>query len=965
MTTRVLVIFGCILSPIFAETLYHEDFETGWNGWTTDRGGWNAGSPSMGPGGGHESSACASIVVPPGQETLRSMWISPVLSLPAVPGDERLELRFWEWSDGLIPSPRREVQIAEGPSSDPGPFVTLSGYVPNRAGWFPVSMDLTPYAGKTVQIAFPATASLETGAQWYIDDVSIVQGITTQMGDLTWDGKVDISDLVMLAESWLTPDRFCDIAPLPYGDGIVNLLDFAALSQTLVLKESDVVYSRYPADKQFARTSVGYVDNGSGLIPVPENVERKRLVAVCSPSDGVMRVSDNVVGVGPVPIRVICSTATHLFGHNASTKTIYRSTDGDTWTALVSSSPTCHLFVTSTGRILRWENAGVFMYNNNPKAWYSVSYSDNEGQTWTAALDNTGNYYFSGLPTDWSVKEHNGTIIAAEYGSASYYPAYIHRSTDNGATWSAVHQQAAGTIGHYHAVGYHAGKDLWLCNTGDGVGKRYLLISNDDGRTWHSYLEGKQDNANQVTRYLDYGHPTRILCGSDSYGQVVWLDLETWDVGQVQSQWENQVVTTYSAYCFLLFKHDNVYYACQMDNRTAGIEQGVISVSTDLEHWTVYHRINNAFFAGGRYFAGYFNGKLHLAISDRTMTIYQHLVLSPATVVNKTGLLLEPVAKNRFTEEQCSAETGKISDWQDGGMSPDIKDFDSTTAYHGVRSVHVAKWGSAVEVGCSTSVEPGSYYIGRVYARGKTGQALVDLDTPSSNYRPRYLLNPEWKPYCTEVRQATDNTMSLSVLTYPRNSDGLAEVWVDALYLESFPCSFFQIGGTTKAKDEYRYSVWAGRGTVIPRQAKEGYSIGDWQDDFTFHPHIGSHLITNYADKMYLRTYKRDTLNYASVYYKANEKKFYLEVADDGVVSAQATAVTSFLMDATVRIKVTMTDGNLKMDVASGQPYISTPNIPGPATGFFGKLTIIAGDINGDNLFPHTLSEDGYMDTVH
>ena len=37
---------------------------------------------------------------------------------------------------------------------------------------------------------------------------------------------------------------------------------------------------------------------------------------------------------------------------------------------------------------------------------------------------------------------------------------------------------------------------------------------------------------------------------------------------------------------------------------------------------------------------------------------------------------------------------------------------------------------------------------------------------------------------------------------------------------------------------------------AVPRQAKEGVAIGDWQDDFTFHPHIGSHLIANYAEKI-------------------------------------------------------------------------------------------------------------------
>jgi len=48
-------------------------------------------------------------------------------------------------------------------------------------------------------------------------------------GDITGDGKVDYTDLKLMADQWLSPPGIpsADIAPSPNGDGIVNFLDFA------------------------------------------------------------------------------------------------------------------------------------------------------------------------------------------------------------------------------------------------------------------------------------------------------------------------------------------------------------------------------------------------------------------------------------------------------------------------------------------------------------------------------------------------------------------------------------------------------------------------------------------------------------------------------------------------------------------------------------------------------------------
>lgn len=56
---------------------------------------------------------------------------------------------------------------------------------------------------------------------------------TPYSSDISVDQQVDVEDLAIMAVQWLdVPGLFsADIAPLPNGDGVVNLLDFALLSE--------------------------------------------------------------------------------------------------------------------------------------------------------------------------------------------------------------------------------------------------------------------------------------------------------------------------------------------------------------------------------------------------------------------------------------------------------------------------------------------------------------------------------------------------------------------------------------------------------------------------------------------------------------------------------------------------------------------------------------------------------------
>ncbi|MHC4581645.1 MAG: Kelch repeat-containing protein, partial [Planctomycetota bacterium] len=51
--------------------------------------------------------------------------------------------------------------------------------------------------------------------------------------DFNWDGIVDSIDMCILIDNWYTDNPRCDIAPLPFGDGIVDIQDLTELSEHL------------------------------------------------------------------------------------------------------------------------------------------------------------------------------------------------------------------------------------------------------------------------------------------------------------------------------------------------------------------------------------------------------------------------------------------------------------------------------------------------------------------------------------------------------------------------------------------------------------------------------------------------------------------------------------------------------------------------------------------------------------
>jgi hypothetical protein len=168
-----------------------EGFEAGIGQWYADRGQWQAGTPKNGPGKARSGNNCLGTILAPyyaanGTYTALadSRFISPPFPVACAQANPRL--RFWHWysigggDEGSVEI--REVGSAWQKVGDG--FKGNSGSV-----WTTGFLDLAPFAGKTVQLAFrfQSNSDSSVGAGWFIDDVRLQSDALDLIGDKTVD----------------------------------------------------------------------------------------------------------------------------------------------------------------------------------------------------------------------------------------------------------------------------------------------------------------------------------------------------------------------------------------------------------------------------------------------------------------------------------------------------------------------------------------------------------------------------------------------------------------------------------------------------------------------------------------------------------------------------------------------------------------------------------------------------------
>jgi bacillopeptidase F (M6 metalloprotease family) len=153
-----------------------EGWENGIGDWGAEKGTWETGQPTAGPANSHTGQKCAGTNLKGNYAAnVESRFISPTFTVPNA--SENPRIRFWHWFS-FSSGDYSKVQIKVVGATD---WYDLSGQYKNVGSntWSCPYIDLSDYAGLTVQIAFyfysdGSTYYVSTG--WYIDDLSLVTG---------------------------------------------------------------------------------------------------------------------------------------------------------------------------------------------------------------------------------------------------------------------------------------------------------------------------------------------------------------------------------------------------------------------------------------------------------------------------------------------------------------------------------------------------------------------------------------------------------------------------------------------------------------------------------------------------------------------------------------------------------------------------------------------------------------------
>ncbi len=162
-----------------------EDWENGIGDWASERGTWEVGTPSVGPGAAYDGQQCAATVLEGNySEPVDSRLESPKFTVPAA--SENPRLRFWHWYS-MSSGDYGKVQIKIEGATDWEDIST--SYTSTGSNiWTYTYFPLSDYAGETVQIAFyfhsvdTYFGNISTG--WYIDNVIIESDLTSDETDI-------------------------------------------------------------------------------------------------------------------------------------------------------------------------------------------------------------------------------------------------------------------------------------------------------------------------------------------------------------------------------------------------------------------------------------------------------------------------------------------------------------------------------------------------------------------------------------------------------------------------------------------------------------------------------------------------------------------------------------------------------------------------------------------------------------
>jgi hypothetical protein len=167
----------------FAQTVvWSENFDDGNANarWYADFGVWQIGSPTTGPAAGdrtHSAPYCATTGLTADYPLTMNSRLIRIQTFTVPAASQFPRLRFWHWYDFTIwaSSDYGVVEIRVGT----GAWQAVSPqYTGSSGDWTCAAIDLSRFAGQTVQLAFHAvdTNGKYPDVGWYVDDISLITG---------------------------------------------------------------------------------------------------------------------------------------------------------------------------------------------------------------------------------------------------------------------------------------------------------------------------------------------------------------------------------------------------------------------------------------------------------------------------------------------------------------------------------------------------------------------------------------------------------------------------------------------------------------------------------------------------------------------------------------------------------------------------------------------------------------------
>jgi len=242
--------------------------------------------------------------------------------------------------------------------------------------------------------------------------------------DFNADGIVDSADLCIMVDYWGTDNSLCDIGPMPWGDGVVDVEDMKVLAEHLFEEVNDpTLLAHWKLDEEEGKTAYDSVGTNDGvIIGLPQWRPQEGIVdgalelngttfvtanSVLSPADGPFSVLAWVKGGAPGQVVVSQSGRTNWLMADATTGALMTElshagpggsplgpevviTDGN-WhrIALTWDGANLRLYVDS---LLVTEHVQDGLADSSARLIFGTGKNRESGTYWSGLIDDIRNY---------------------------------------------------------------------------------------------------------------------------------------------------------------------------------------------------------------------------------------------------------------------------------------------------------------------------------------------------------------------------------------------------------------------------------------------------------------------------------------------------------------------------------------------------------------------------------------------